>query len=124
GGKAAPLARVPTALPPPPPPPRPHTGLAANNATPASTSVLRLGPAFGPSQRPPQSPPLLRPLPTSPRRAATSRPPPSQQGHPWRPPRIRPATVAAHPPHLRRGPSMRTRFGVHRRRTQCVPAST
>ena len=58
----------------------------------------------------------LRPLLTSPRRAAPSRPPPSRTtprtkrtghlGHPWRSPRVRPATFLAHPPRLRNGPLM------------------
>jgi len=96
-------------------PPRPLAGLAAINAHPASTSVLRLGFAFGPSQRY-RSPLVIRPLLTSPRRVNASRRQPSRTtprtkwtghlGHPWRPPRIRPATVIAHPPRLRTGPLM------------------
>jgi hypothetical protein len=80
--EAAPLSTGLVGLHPPSLPPRPHTGLAAITATPTSTSVLRLGSAFGPSRRPSRSPPVLRPLLTSPRRAATSRPPPSRAGTP------------------------------------------
>src|SRR6202022_3282546 len=58
---------------PPALPPRPLTGLAAFNVHPTSTSVLRLGFAFGPSRRP-TIPPVLRPLLTSPRRTGISRP--------------------------------------------------
>jgi hypothetical protein len=65
---------------PPALPPRPLTGLAAFNVHPTSTGVLRLGFAFGPSRRP-TIPPVIRPLLTSPRRAAPSRAPPS---HPTR----------------------------------------
>ena len=96
-------------------PARPHKGLAAIDATTTSTNVLTLGFAFGPSQR--YRPPLvIRPRLTSPRRATPSRAPPSRTtprtvrtrhlGHPWRPPRIRPATFIAHPSRLRTGPLM------------------
>ena len=68
-----------------------------------------------------RSPLVLRPLLTSPRRATASRPPPSRTtprtrngrgilGHPWRPPRVRPATFIAHPPRLRNGPLMTSGF--------------
>ena len=90
-------------------------GLAAIDATTTSTGVLALGFAFGPSQRY-RSPLVIRPLLTSPQRATPSRAPPSRTtprtkrtghlGHPWRPPRIRPATFIAHPPRLRTGPLM------------------
>ena len=101
---------------PPALPSRPLTGLAAINVHPTSTSVLPLGFAFGPSRRS-SIPPVIRPLLTSPRRAATSRPPPSRTtprtkhrtrhlGHPWRSPQVRPATFIAHPPRLRNGPLM------------------
>ena len=79
-------------------PPRPLAGLAAFNVHPASTSVLHLGFAFGPSRRP-ATPPVIRPLLTSPRRATPSRaiavPSPPRRarqarrgipGHPQRPP--------------------------------------
>ncbi len=58
-------------------PARPPKGMAAVNATITSTNVLALGFAFGPSQRS-RSPLVIRPLLTSPRRAAASRPPPSR----------------------------------------------
>ena len=96
-------------------PARPPTGLAAVNATITSTNVLALGFAFGPSQRS-RSPLVIRPLLTSPRRAAASRAPPSRTTprtrrtghleHPWRSPQVRPATFIAHPPRLRNGPLM------------------
>src|SRR5206468_8780179 len=63
-----------------------------------------------------RSPLVIRPLLTSPQRATPSRAPPSRTTprttrtghleHPWRPPRIRPATFIAHPPRLRTGPLM------------------
>ena len=96
-------------------PARPPKGLAAIDATTTSTNVLTLGFAFGPSQRY-RSPLVIRPLLTSPQRATPSRAPPSRTTprtirtghlrHPWRPPRIRPATFIAHPPRLRTGPLM------------------
>ena len=117
-------------------PPRPLTGLAAFNVHPTSTSVLRLGFAFGPSRRQ-AIPPVVRPLLTSPRRAAPSRTPPSRPtrrsalthrsgipGHPWRPPRIRPATFLAHPPRLRDGPLMTTGFAVPSWLAQTAPPPT
>src|SRR5947208_2653157 len=55
---------------------RPPKGLAAVTATATSTNVLTLGFAFGPTRQP-TTPPVLRPLLTSPRRAAAARPPPS-----------------------------------------------
>ena len=58
-------------------PARPPKGLAAVNATITSTNVLALGFAFGPSRRS-SIPPVLWPLLTSPRRAASSRTPPSR----------------------------------------------
>jgi hypothetical protein len=70
------------------------------------------------------TPPVLRPLLTSPRRAAASRPPPSQSEHPWRPRRIRTATFPAHPPRLRNGPLMTTGFAVRCRLAQAAPPST
>jgi len=86
--------------------------VAAVIATATSTNILALCFTFGPSRRT-TTPPVIRPLLTSPRRATTSRPPPflatrrsSWTGipeHPRRPPRIRPATFLAHPPHLRNG---------------------
>ena len=89
--------------------------MAAVNATITSTNVLTLGFAFGPSRRS-AIPPVLWPLLTSPRRAASFRPPPSRTtprtkrtghlGHPWRSPQVRPATFTAHPPRLRNGPLM------------------
>jgi hypothetical protein len=121
---------------PPALPPRPLTGLAAFIVHPTSTGVLRLGFAFGPSRRP-SIPPVLRPLLTSPRRAAPSQTPPSHptrrsahthrpgiQEHPWRSPRIRPATFLAHPPRLRDGPLMTTGFAVPSRLAQTAPPST
>src|ERR1019366_5409242 len=57
-------------------PRRPLTGLAALKVHPTSTSVLRLGFAFGPSQRT-TIPLVIRPLLTSPRRATPSQAPPS-----------------------------------------------
>src|SRR5207245_11767981 len=89
-------------------PPRPLTGLAAVKATPTSTNVLTLGFAFSPSRRH-SIPPLLRPLLTSPRRAAPFRALPSRptrrtrhpapsgiSRHSRRPPGISPATFLAH----------------------------
>ena len=58
-------------------PAKPPRGLAAINATITSTDVLALGFAFGPSRRS-AIPPVLWPLLTSPRRAASSRTPPSR----------------------------------------------
>ena len=116
-------------------PPRPLAGLAAFNVHPASTGVLRLGFAFGPSRRP-TIPPVIRPLLTSPRRAAPSRAPPSLPtrehakrgpgipGHPQRPPRVRPATFIAHPPRLRNGPLMTSGFASWCRLARTAPPST
>jgi len=109
---ATPLSASTIGLHPPALPSRPLSGLAALIATPTSTNVLRLGSAFGPSRRPSRSPPVLRPLLTSPRRAAISRPPPSLTRHPWRPPGISHATFSTHPPHLRNGLSMTTGFAM------------
>ena len=94
------------------PPARPHTGLAAFNVDPTSTSVLHLGFAFSPSQRS-TIPLVLRRLLTSPRRTTASRPQSSRTTrrtvlthrtgileHPWRPPQVRPATFLAHPPRV------------------------
>ena len=77
--------------------------------------------AFGPSERP-SIPLVLRRLLTSPRRATPSRASPSRTtprtqrtghlGHPWRSPRVRPATFIAHPPRLRNGPLMTKGFAV------------
>src|SRR5262249_17404972 len=55
-------------------PPGPPKGLAAIIVHPASTGVLRLGFAFGPSRRS-AIPPVVRPLLTSPRRATPSQTP-------------------------------------------------
>ena len=55
------LWRVTVGLHPPTPPARPLTGVAAVSAIIASTHVLGLGFAFGPSRRPP-IPPVIRPL--------------------------------------------------------------
>ena len=109
---------------PPTLPARPPKGLAAVTATATSTNVLALGFAFGPSRRS-TIPPVLRPLLTSPRRAAASRPPPSRPTrrtaptrwtgiprHPRRSPGISPATFTAHPPHLRDGPLMTSGFAI------------
>src|SRR5215207_6074721 len=116
-------------------PPRPLAGLAAFNAPPASTSVLRLGFAFGPSRRS-AIPPVIRPLLTSPRRTAASRPRsslptrrprqarPGIPGHPRRPPRVRPATFIAHPPRLRNGPLMASGFATWCRLARAAPPST
>src|SRR6266511_4106500 len=118
---------------PPAVPPRPLTGLAAFNVHPASTSVLRLGFAFGPSRRP-SIPPVIRPLLTSPRRATPSRTSPSRTtprskrtghlGHPRRSPRVRPATFIAHPPRLRNGPLMGSGFASWCRLARTAPPST
>jgi hypothetical protein len=119
---------------PPALPPRPLTGLAAINVHPASTSVLRLGFAFGPSRRQ-TIPPVIRPLLTSPRRTTTSRPPPSRTtprtkhrtrhlGPPRRSPRVRPATFIAHPPRLRNGLLMTTGFAVTGQLAQTAPPYT
>jgi hypothetical protein len=105
---------------PPTLPSRPQQGSAAITAIPTSTGVLRPGTAFGPSRRPSRSPPIPRPLLTSPRRAAASRPPPSQPQHPWRPPRIRTATSPAHPPRPRNGPLTTTGSVVRCRLAQTV----
>jgi hypothetical protein len=119
---------------PPALPPRPLAGLAAINVHPTSTSVLRLGFAFGPFRRHP-IPPVIRPLLTSPQRAAASRPPPSRTtprteprtrhlGPPWRSPRVRPATFIAHPPRLRNGPLMTTGLAVTGRLARTAPPYT
>src|SRR6516225_4366725 len=117
-------------------PPRPLAGLAAFNVHPASTSVLRLGFAFGPSRRS-ATPPVIRPLLTSPRRATPSRTPPSSTtrqtvpthrtaipGHPQRSPRVRPATFIAHPPRLRNGPLMTSGFASWCRLARTAPPYT
>src|ERR1700694_1017467 len=115
-------------------PPRPLTGLAALNVHPTSPSVLHLGFAFGPSRRS-STPPVLRPLLTSPRRATPSPTPPYRTtprtkhrtrhlGHPWRSPRVRPATFIAHPPRLRNGPLMTTGFAVTGQLARTVPPHT
>ena len=116
-------------------PPRPLAGLAAFNVHPASTSVLHLGFAFGPSRRP-ATPPVIRPLLTSLRRATPSRASPSLPtrrarqarpgipGHPQRSPRVRPATFIAHPPRLRNGPLMTSGFASWCRLARTAPPST
>src|SRR5512132_2320411 len=117
-------------------PARAPKGLAAFNATTASTNVLTLGFAFGPSRRP-TIPPVVRPLLTSPRRATPSRTPPSRAtrravlahrtgilGHPRRSPRVRPATFVAHPPRLRTGPLMASGFASWCRLARTAPPST
>src|SRR6516164_4220660 len=114
-------------------PSRPLAGLAAFNIHPASTSVLHLGFAFGPSRRP-AIPPVIRPLLTSPRRATPSRTPPSRTtprtkraghlGHPRRSPRVRPTTFIAHPPRLRNGPLMASGFASWCRLARAAPPST
>jgi hypothetical protein len=116
--------------------PRPLAGLAAIIVHPASTSVLRLGFAFGPSRRPAISP-VIRPLLTSPRRTETSRSRLSLAtrrstptawtgipGHPRRPPRVRPTTFVAHPPRLRNGPLMASGFASWCRLARAAPPST
>ena len=119
---------------PPALPSRPVAGLAAINVHPTSTSVLQLGFAFGPSRRS-SIPPVIRPLLTSPRRAAASRPSLSRTtprtehrtrhlGHPRRSPRVRPATFIAHPPRLRNGPLMTTGFAVTGQLARAVPPHT
>ncbi len=45
-------------------------------------------------------------------------------GHPWRPPRIRPATFLAHPPHLRDGPLMTSGFAITGRLARTAPPHT
>ena len=114
-------------------PSRPLAGLAAFNAHPTSTSVLRLGFAFGPSQRH-RSPLVLRPLLTSPRRTTSSRTPPSRTTprtertghlrHPRRPPQVRPATFLAHPPRPRDGLLMTTGFAMPSWLAQTAPPPT
>jgi hypothetical protein len=111
------------------------TGLASVKAAAASTHVLHLDFAFGPSRRP-SIPPVLRPLPTSPPRASASRPPPSRPTRrtrhperrgvprlPRRPPGIRPGTFIAHPPHLRCNPLMASGFAVCGRLARTAPSS-
>ena len=117
-----------------PPVQAPHgVGCAALIVHPTSTSVLRLGFAFGPSQRS-RSPLVIRPLLTSPRRATPSRASPSRTtprtkwtghlGHPQRSPRVRPATFIAHPPRLRNGPLTASGFASWCRLARTAPPST
>ena len=100
---------------------------ASNTGISASRSVL---------PRRPSTPPVIRPLLTSPRRAAPSRAPPSLPnpastpsvtGHPRTPAEIsasKTSNLHTHPPRLRNGPLMTSGFASWCRLARTAPPST